>query len=413
MGKMASSEFLARAVVTRLQGAGFEAYYAGGCVRDMLMGRMPSDYDVATAATPEVVLKLFPRSQQVGVAFGVVLVRDRQGTVEVATFRTEGAYSDGRHPDAVAFSTAEADAARRDFTCNGLFFDPLADKLLDFVGGQADIGTRTLRAIGDPARRFGEDHLRLLRAVRFAAKLGFAIEPATHAAILDLQDRIVGISRERIGEEVRMMLEHPARAAAMTLLAGYTRLYGHVLGDLPRVEAWPRVTALAGAVSRAVALAAVVLDARSRDAADAAGQAERLRERLVLSNEETEALAWMLEQMPVLRGWADLTKAPLKRLMAHKHWPGLAAVFCAEMAAAGADAAPFAARVETMRAEGVAPSPWVTGDTLIRLGVRPGPQFRVWLEALYDRQLEGELASREAALEAARALVAGAAPRGR
>ncbi len=163
MATTVPSESLARRIVDRLQAAGHTAYFAGGCVRDRLMGRTPADYDVATSARPGEVAALFPKSQQVGAAFGVVLVRSGRGaqaaSVEVATFRTEGAYSDGRHPDAVVFATAEEDAQRRDFTCNGLFHDPIADRLLDFVGGQADIAAKTLRAIRDPARRFAEDHL--------------------------------------------------------------------------------------------------------------------------------------------------------------------------------------------------------------------------------------------------------------
>ncbi|MEI8197059.1 MAG: CCA tRNA nucleotidyltransferase, partial [Phycisphaerae bacterium] len=218
MAKSVSDIEFATTIVRRLQQAGHTAYFAGGCVRDQLLGRTPADFDVATSAHPEQVMTLFGRAQQVGVSFGVVLVRQKHQTVEVATFRTDGQYSDGRRPDNVQFTTAEVDAQRRDFTCNGLFFDPIAHQLHDFVGGQADIQARILRAIGRPEQRFAEDYLRMLRAPRFAAKLGFEIEPVTLQAIRIGAPNIRLISKERIGEELRMMLAHPARVRAAELL---------------------------------------------------------------------------------------------------------------------------------------------------------------------------------------------------
>ena len=267
MAKPPSSEPLARTIVQTLQRAGHIAYFAGGCVRDRLMQRPPSDFDVATSARPEEVLKLFPRAQHVGAAFGVVLVRDHKFHVEVATFRAEGAYSDGRHPDQVTFTNAQEDAKRRDFTCNGLFFDPIAGELHDFVGGQQDIQNRVLRAIGDAQQRFGEDHLRLLRAVRFAAKLDFDIEKKTWQAMRMLADRIREISRERIGEEVRLILEHPTRLQGLRLLTlvdliGWIwppELWNHTRPVLPS-SGKSRIQMLTGSVTREMALVAIQRD---------------------------------------------------------------------------------------------------------------------------------------------------------
>ncbi|MCC7408970.1 MAG: CCA tRNA nucleotidyltransferase, partial [Phycisphaeraceae bacterium] len=207
------------AVVEVLQRAGHVAYLAGGCVRDELLGVTPQDWDVATDATPDRVRALFKVSRYVGQAFGVVLVRVKRHWVEVATFRTEGVYLDGRHPSEVAFADAERDARRRDFTINGLFEDPLepdpAQRVKDGVGGVNDLHRRLIRAIGDPEARFSEDYLRMLRAVRFAARLGFQIESRTAGAIIARASRLSQISRERIGQEIQWTLTGPRPALAV------------------------------------------------------------------------------------------------------------------------------------------------------------------------------------------------------
>src|SRR5438477_159707 len=212
-------------VVRRLRAAGYQALWAGGCVRDELLGLVPKDYDVATDARPEDVRRLFPRTVAVGMSFGVIEVlgpRARASTaplrVQVATFRSDVSYSDGRHPDEVVFSSAREDALRRDFTINGMFFDPLKGELLDYVGGQADLQARVLRAIGDPAVRFTEDKLRLLRAVRIATRFGLTIDPATAAAVQAMAGQITVVSAERIAEELRRLLCDPRRAHGMNLL---------------------------------------------------------------------------------------------------------------------------------------------------------------------------------------------------
>ncbi|RMF77512.1 MAG: CCA tRNA nucleotidyltransferase, partial [Planctomycetota bacterium] len=196
--------------------AGHTALLAGGCVRDLLLGAQPQDFDVATDATPERVCELFRGTRRVGAQFGVVLVRQRRTWVEVATFREDFQYRDGRRPEAIRYSDARHDAQRRDFTINGMFLDPLAAELIDYVGGRFDLSARLVRAVGDPAQRFAEDHLRLLRAVRFAARLGFEIEPTTLDAIRAFGDRLPRVAAERRREELDKMFAHPQRARALS-----------------------------------------------------------------------------------------------------------------------------------------------------------------------------------------------------
>jgi poly(A) polymerase len=402
-----ASENLALGIVRKLQSAGHVAYFAGGCVRDRLMGRVPKDFDVATSARPEQVLGLFPRGQQVGAAFGVILVVERRAgervQVEVATFRSDGTYSDGRHPDAVKFTTPEHDAQRRDFTCNGLFLDPLANggagEVHDFVGGRADIERKVLRAIGDPEARFGEDHLRMLRAVRFAAKLGFEIETGTRAAIRRHAAKIRTISRERIGEEFRMMLEHPARGGAVRMME-QLRLMQEIWPVQPpeRSGEVRRMDVLPSDATRALGLAALCLDYGG-----GAEWVDALREAFALSNQERNDIAWLLGNLDSLLERGRWVRRITKKLLADSRWERLLALYVA--ARGGAQDAELDQWVKQMIAEGVAPVPFVTGGTLIQLGASPGPRFRGWIDALYDRQLENEFSNAEQAVAAARGLI--------
>ncbi|RYD46116.1 MAG: CCA tRNA nucleotidyltransferase, partial [Verrucomicrobiaceae bacterium] len=209
---MPDARSTAVALAKRLKDEGHIAYFAGGCVRDRLLGKMPKDYDIATSAIPEQVLKLFPGSNEVGAHFGVVIAKSHGHHVEIATFRTDGSYRDGRRPETVSFSTPQEDSQRRDFTINGLFEDPETGEVIDFVGGQADLAAGILRAIGDPTARFAEDSLRLMRAVRFAVTLGFEIEPGTWAAMCEHADGLARISPERIRDEFSRMIVLPKRA---------------------------------------------------------------------------------------------------------------------------------------------------------------------------------------------------------
>jgi poly(A) polymerase len=247
MNKQAAIE-----VIRRLQANGFQALLAGGCVRDMLLGRPPKDYDVATDARPDTVVRLFQRTLKVGAKFGVVIVLLHGRQVEVATFRCDTTYSDGRHPDQVVFADAEHDASRRDFTINGMFYDPVNERVIDYVEGRRDLDRRIIRTIGNADERFGEDYLRLLRAIRFATQLSFAIEPETFAAIQRNAPAITRISGERIATELEAILAHPNRAL------GVSRLFESGLADaifpgLPSGHA-ERAVAVLGPLRRRVDL---------------------------------------------------------------------------------------------------------------------------------------------------------------
>ena len=440
----------ALAVVRALRADGRCVLFAGGCVRDELLGREPSDYDVATDATPDDVDRLFPRSRGVGRSFGVVLVRTRGHTIEVATFRSDASYSDRRRPDAVRFSTPREDALRRDFTANALFLDPLAGPAdppppdpdgadapatrpgplgglaLDYVGGLIDLDQRVLRAVGDPGERLAEDHLRALRAARFAARLGFAVDPDTAAAVRDHAAQLAGVSRERVGDELRKLLAHPARARGVALLhalglAGevlgplLSRDAAHAFGDEP--DRRPRVLASLPDDARPMtALAAWLLDVelagvRSGDASPvslasvaerARDAARRLRDRLCLTNDETADLAELLELAAAFAGsWRDAGVAGKKRLAARR----LRAPALHLLRGVDPDAADRAQReIQRLARDpgGLAPDPIVTGDHLIEAGFAPSREFGGWLRALYDRQLEGRLPDRATALRLVR-----------
>ncbi|MBL9148515.1 MAG: CCA tRNA nucleotidyltransferase [Phycisphaerae bacterium] len=386
----------ATAVVERLARAGFEAYLAGGCVRDHLLGIEPDDYDVATSASPEDVKRVFPGSRGVGEAFGVVLVRVGGHTIEVATFRSDGTYADGRRPDSVRFSSAAEDAERRDFTINGLFQDPVSGKVVDFVGGERDLRERVLRAIGDPERRFAEDHLRLLRAVRFAARFGFLIEPETARAIRTCAPRLAAIARERIGGEVRRMLSEPARPRAVRLLEEFG-LDAVVLDEPHRVSVGRRVETPPSEVPFAWALAAWALD-RSGDGPETECDPDlpdRWRAALLLSNDETNDVREGLACRRALRAFADLPLSGRKRLAARPGFP-MATWLLRREAPERADAVDHwhAATPEAERW----PTPLLSGQDLIAAGLAPGPAFKRVLDAVFNEQLDGRLTTRADAI---------------
>lgn len=406
----------AEAVVRRLRERGHVAYFAGGCVRDILMGLEPKDFDVATDAPPARVRESFSNTQAVGAAFGVILVHHRQSVVEVATFRTEGRYLDGRRPESVAFTDAEHDARRRDFTINGLFMDPESGEVIDYVGGQEDVKARRLRAIGNPDERFGEDHLRLLRAVRFAARFDLSIEPATAEAIRRHASRLVRISPERIADELRLMLTVPSRTAAWPMLWDFA-LVDQVF-RFPGVSAEDvefdrgRSLFLAVAPGRgipfglALATAAACYLMQARRSADVRSVAEprqvhqivrALREALKISNGESEEVAETLGSIgPLLRedppGVATM-KRFLAKPVAGGAWDLLEAV--ERVAGTNGRVAWLRERFTELSKGEVAPTPLVTGDDLTAAGYRPGPAFKHVLDALYDAQLEGRIGSTE------------------
>ncbi len=518
----------ALAVLKRLRAAGHVAYFAGGCVRDLLMGKEPKDWDVATDAPPNRVRALFANTQAVGAAFGVILIRIGPSTIEVATFRAEGVYSDGRRPDSVRFTTAAEDARRRDFTINGLFLDPVAEggegsgfggqgsgrkspssivhgqlsdpqfnestaptdnlrwtmdngqwtvppldestgaitdnqqltignaqwtvRIHDFVGGLADLRDKILRAIGDPADRFAEDHLRLLRAIRFAARFGLTIEPATAAAIRVNAPRLIGISPERIADELRLMLNPsaPSRAAAWTLLWEYA-LVDVIMRFIPMAgghdpQAGPANPPVKSTfnpgrslflaldanfpISFGLALAAGALDFRIQPlAASSAATAispqslqsqlihfttrpeiahlsHAMRQALRISNEEVDELIEILSPLPSLLADAPPRLSAQKRFLAKPTAPATRQLLAA-LSALHLFTQPIAALeslFEKLESTGqdMAPPPLVTGDDLIALGLKPGPKFRHLLDRVYDAQLENEFVDKQAALECAR-----------
>jgi poly(A) polymerase len=405
---MTSTRDDALAIVRRLSDAGHVAYFAGGCVRDALLGLQPKDYDVATDAPPDAVRRLFPRTQAVGAAFGVILVREGRSQIDVATFRSDGRYIDGRRPEGVVFTTAEKDAERRDFTINGLFFDPIDERVIDFVGGQQDLQTKTLRAIGDPNERFAEDHLRLLRAVRFAARFGLTIEAKTDHAIRQHVQHLPRISPERIAEELRLMLAPAAtRAHAYRLLREYGMIEV-VLRFLP--PEWVRPSGLFLSVEEpslqfGTALAALVLDARAGrllSVADVKKACAALRQSLKISNEETDALEGALTFAHLL-GETSKSVATMKRFLALPHSEG-AMLMMETLYRFGLmreRIEPTLNALRELQKTDVAPPPLVTGDDLTAAGLMPGKTFKVALDAAYDAQLEGRATTKEQAMEIA------------
>jgi poly(A) polymerase len=385
---------LATEVVTKLQAAGYTALWAGGCVRDELLGLTPADYDIATSATPEQVQKLFRRCHSFGASFGVVEVlgpRDEHGDwlkVQVATFRTDGSYTDGRRPDTVQYSSPEEDAARRDFTINGLFFDPVTQKVMDYVGGKADLEARVLRAIGDPVARFTEDKLRVLRAVRMAARFSLTIEEQTWQAVVRMADQIRVVSVERIAEELRKMLVHPSRGRGMTLLreSGLLKLILLEAGELPEKLASPEVKM----VAFELVLAALLQDCEPKIVGHVA-------KRLKLSNQEADDVIWLVSVQQLLVRNPTPPRSTLFPILADERGILLVLflVLCGNTAAGE-----FARKAKNQHtlAE-LNPPPLLTGDDLKALGYKPGPQFKAWLDELRRKQLDGELTSRADAEE--------------
>jgi len=434
---------LAETVIRRLRDAGHEALLAGGCVRDTLLGRPARDWDVATAATPDQVLALWPDALTVGKAFGVVIVRDGPVQVEVATFRREGTYTDGRHPDAVSFTTAEEDARRRDFTINAMFLDPATGDVIDFVDGRRDLQRRVIRAVGDPAERFAEDHLRMLRAVRFAAELAFDLDPATTGAIRRLAGRIETVSGERVSAELEKILTAPAlgrrRGLEMAddlgllavLLPAVHAMHGaeqppqyHPEGDvfthtLLCVEALREPT-------YELALAALLHDAgKPPTAAWRDGRltfyghaelgeemARRVCARLRLSTAARQRVTWLVHRHMTIGNWPEMREARLKRLFAEPGFDELAELWRADALASGGTTAGYdalMARYRAAQAEPIRPEPLITGRDLIAMGLEPGPAFGRILERVYDAQLERTVTTPEEACRLAREVAEGAA----
>jgi len=423
-------------VVRRLQGAGQQALWAGGCVRDELLGLVPKDYDVATDARPERVQELFPRTLAVGASFGVIeilgpRVEGEYLKVQVATFRTDVGYSDGRRPDEVVFSSAREDALRRDFTINGMFFDPLKGELIDYVGGQADLHARVLRAIGDPMVRFSEDKLRLLRAVRLATRFDLAVDPGTERAIKAMAPQITVVSAERIAEELRQLLVHPRRSKGVNLLYDLGLVHplmpelvpmkGLPQGppQAPTGDLWNHVMdvldLLGPAPSFPLALATLLHDVgkprtlgRTPDRYtfyyhEHVGSriADEIGLRLKLSNAERERTAWLVEKHQYLCDARHMRTSKLKMILIHPGIHELLALHRADALASGksVDHVEYCEHLlrEWTDAD-LNPRPLITGDDLVCRGLSPGPLFKRLLDAVREAQLEGTLTTPEQAI---------------
>jgi poly(A) polymerase len=443
-------------VIRTLREHGHEAFLVGGCVRDLLLGREPADYDVSTDATPREVMKIFPETYAVGAQFGVVLVpidgltahdlehvaqqnetpvqAAKHNAIEVATFRSDGIYSDGRHPDEVRFSkTPEEDVQRRDFTINGLLLDPLNHgEVIDYVGGREDLEEGIIRTIGDPERRFHEDKLRMLRAVRFASRFEYDIEPRTFASIQRLAPEIHQVSRERIREELTKLLTEGQARRAFELL-DLSGLLHEVLPEIERMkgvqqppeyhpegDVWIHTLMLLDqlqpGVSRTLAWGALLHDVGKpptfRVAPDrirfdghvevGVAMARDICHRLRMSNDDTEQILGLVNNHMKFADTPKMKESTLKRFMRLPQFDEHLALHRLDCLSSHADLSLYdfvSKKMAETPAEEIRPAPLVTGDDLIALGHTPGPRFREILSSVEDQQLEGKLASREAALE--------------
>ena len=418
-----TSEELSRQVIRRLRGAGHRAYLVGGCVRDMLLGRKPLDFDVATDARPDRVADLFEKSEQVGAHFGVVLVRDAPAQVEVATFRSDRLYSDGRRPDAVHFEQdPRQDVLRRDFTINALLFDPETGEVLDYVGGRADLEQRVIRAIGQPQVRFQEDHLRLLRAVRFAARLGFTVEEATFAAIRQYHGLIRRVSAERIRDElVRILTEGGARKG-FELLDG-TGLLADILPEVaamkgvaqppefhPEGDVWvhtlllleklqsPSITLALGALLHDVGkpLTYRVAERIRFDGHVEEGVrlARQILTRLRFSNEQIERVLELVANHMRFKDVQQMRASTVKRFLRLAHFEEHLELHRLDCLGSHGRLETYKlvrAKLSQLSTEQLRPKPLLTGNDLIQAGYQPGRLFGQMLAAVEDAQLEGKV----------------------
>ena len=399
-----ASESTALWVLRTLRDAKHQAVFAGGCVRDRLIGIPSVDYDIATDARPKKIRKLFPHVLMVGAQFGVAVVVHHGEMVEVATFRSDAAYSDGRRPDRVKFSSPKEDALRRDFTINGMFYDPIDDEIIDYVGGREDLDARIIRTIGNPDDRFSEDYLRLIRAVRFATRLDFQIEPATEAAIARLADRIQSVSGERVFDELHKMLSHPSAMTALKELErlGLMRYILPELFDAP--ELWPAAVARAEGVAHCVdfvlTLTALLAEAPGMDIAS-------VIRRWGAPNDTRDAVQWMARHRSDWRDAPDWSLAQLKRVIAHPQFNRLCLLWLTleQIETGQADChRMLRERIHTLDPLKIAPAPLVSGQDLLEMGLTEGPRLGSVLQQVYDAQLNEEIGTREAALSAARRL---------
>jgi poly(A) polymerase len=419
---------------------GYSAYLVGGCVRDLLLNREPADYDVTTSATPHQVINIFPQTYAVGAQFGVVLVpirKDSEGepdnyAIEVATFRSDGAYSDGRHPDQVNFSKdARLDVQRRDFTINGMLLDPDTMEILDYVGGREDLQRGVVRTIGEPHQRFTEDKLRMLRAVRFAARFGYSIDAATLSAIRELAPQIHQVSRERVRDEILKMLTEGHARRAFELL-DETQLLEQVLPEIkkmqgvqqppqyhPEGDVWIHtlmlLEGLPAGCSKTLALGALLHDvgkpptfrvAPDRIRFDGHAEigtkmAEEICHRFRLSNEEMEQVLSLVANHMRFGDIMKMKESTLKRFFRLPKFDQHLELHRLDCSSSHRDLSLYEfakEKFQTLPAEQIRPTPLITGADLIAAGYQPGPHFKDLLTMVEDAQLDGSISTREEAL---------------
>ncbi len=420
-------------ITQTLNEAGHTAYFAGGCVRDFLLGSQAKDYDVATSATPDQVAALFPKSDLIGAHFGVVLVKDKVAPTEVATFRTDGSYNDNRHPEHVTFSTPEHDAQRRDFTINGLFQDPHTDEIIDYVGGRADLEKKIIRAIGDPAARFQEDALRLMRAVRLATVLDFEIEANTAAAIKKYGPLLINIATERIRDEFSKIITHPNRAKGINLLVALG-LIGYFLHEVlmligceqppqwhPEGDVYTHtkiaLSLLPKDASLSLCLAMLLHDIAKPPTATFDTEQQRIRfnghdklgatmseeilRRLRYPNDIVEAVREMVAHHMQFMNVKDMRIAKLKRFMARPTFSDEMHLHYADCASSNGFRDNYDylnEKLEQFANEPLLPQPLITGRDLLNLNIPTSPFYSTILTEVQTEQLEGRLTTRDEAL---------------
>lgn len=426
----------ALAIVQRLKDNGFEAYWVGGCVRDMIMRRTPRDYDVATNAAPDQILALFPKALAVGKDFGVVQVVIDGEPHDVATFRRDVSYEDSRHPTSVVFTSAEEDARRRDFTINGLFYDPLTEIVIDYVGGQKDIDGRLIRAIGRPEERFAEDALRMLRAIRFASVLEFAVDPATLSAIRDMAPRITNISAERIQQELTLLLTESRRAGDGLKLLSDTGLLKFILPEVGRMigqeqppefhpegDVFTHTVLMLNAMTHpSIPLAYAVLlhDVGKPDTAKNAVEpdgsrrwrfhghaktgaeiAEQILKRLKLPNRDIDAAVQCIRNHMGFMDVRNMRRATLRQFVGAPTFPDELELHRLDCLSSHGDLSnhEFLEKfLEELKNEPVLPAPWIRGGDILSLGIPEGPAVGAWYKKAYEAQLEGRFTDRDALL---------------
>ncbi|PKL50894.1 MAG: hypothetical protein CVV39_00830 [Planctomycetes bacterium HGW-Planctomycetes-1] len=382
-------------IIRKLRKAGFEALLAGGCVRDMLCGKKPKDYDVVTGAKPAEVCRLFRRTIKVGAKFGVIIVLADKHQIEVATFRAETGYSDGRRPDNVSFTCAKEDALRRDFTINGMFYDPLKKDVIDYVGGRRDLKKKTIRTIGKPAERFSEDYLRMLRAVRFSAQLDFKVEKNTLNAVRKYSTNIVKISGERIAMELESLFAAAKRQKGVKLLieTGLAKKIFPIFKSKSKAQFAVKVFEfLPRQITFELAVAAFFAGCDS-------GEAMKNLEILKLSRTQLKYIKFLLEKRDYLLG--DLSLAQLKMIVSEPYFEDLyllqKAIRKAEKKGLSALSA-VRRRAKALAGKELRPKPMLNGYEIIRLGAKPGPQVGLVAKELYIEQLSERITDKQRAV---------------